>query len=64
MARYTVLTLYVSGGDGDSGFDNLKDAQADFEDTGNDRTKVSVELWDNTGDEPKMIDRRTCKRIS
>ncbi|WP_334151636.1 hypothetical protein [Hyphomicrobium sp.] len=61
MARYTVLTQYVSGGDGDSGFDNLKDAEADFEDTTNDRTKVSVELWDNSGDEPTLIDSRTCE---
>lgn len=61
MSNFTVLTLYVGGGDGDAGYDTLEEAERDFEDTANDRTKVSVELWDNTGDEPRLIAERTCK---
>lgn len=61
MKRYTVSTVYVSGRDGDDGFDTLVQAQADFGDTANDRTKVTVELWDNSGDEPILIDSRSCQ---
>lgn len=61
MARFTILTQYASGRDGDAGFDNLADAEADFADTTSDRTKVSVEMWDNSGDEPMLIDSRTCE---
>lgn len=61
MKPYTVSTIYVSGRDGEDAFDTLAQAQADFSDTSNDRTKVSVELWDNSGDEPALIASRSCQ---
>lgn len=58
MARYTVFTRYVGGREGNVGYDELKDAKADFEDGSNDCTKVFVELFETTDEDVKKLGRR------
>jgi len=55
--KYTVFREYVSGRDGDSGFDDLSAAEQDFDEATRAANVASVELIDNTGDEPKVIRR-------
>lgn len=45
--RYTVYREYVSGEDGEKGFETLSEAEREFEDASDDRRVVSVELIDN-----------------
>jgi hypothetical protein len=54
-SRYTVYREYVSGRDGDKGFNSLQDAQIDFETAASDSDVARVELIDNSGDEPKVL---------
>lgn len=55
MSKYTVYRQYISGRDGDKGFDNLVDAKRDFNDACKDDNVMCVELIDNIGNEPKIL---------
>lgn len=53
--RYSVHRVYVSGRDGEAGFDNLRDAERDFDDAGAEEKVVSAELLDNQDPENPVV---------
>ena len=55
MTTYTIHREYVSGRDGDKGFDNLADAERDFDDACADEKVARAELIDNSGEEPVVL---------
>ena len=55
MTRYTVYREYVSGRDGDKGFDDLRLAELEFDDTSGDRNIVRVELIDNSDEANPVV---------
>ena len=55
MPRYTVYREYVSGRDGDKGFDDLRPAEMEFDAASGDRNVVRVELIDNADDANPVV---------
>lgn len=59
--RYTVYREYVSGRDGDKGFDDLTHAERDFEDAIADADVYRAELIDNASGAPVVLRRHGSK---